>query len=405
MQKRTWTFAALGLIAGVALLAWAFAPRPLEVESAPVARGHFEATIDEDGRTRLRERFVVSSPLAGRLARITWREGDAVQAGAVLASLTPVLSPLQDERTRRELVARLGTGEAQVQRAVARVAGAQVALQQARNEHRRSEQLAAQGYVSPTKLEADRLAAEAALRGLDAAEQERHMAEHDLEQSHAALDAVAPRAVPRAGAIGLTSPIDGRVLRVLQGSEATVPAGTPLLELGDTRSLEVVAELLTADALRAQPGSRVLIERWGGEGILEGRVRLVEPSAFTKVSALGVEEQRVKVLIDLTSPPDRWRALGDGFRVGVRVVTLSAENVMLVPVAAVFPLPTREGDRAPGMAVFVVDGARARLAPVRVRARNGQHAWIEEGLAPGDAVIVYPPATVSDGSRIKVRQV
>lgn len=405
MQKRTWTFAALGLIAGVALLAWAFAPRPLEIEVAPVARGHFEATIDEDGRTRLRERFVVSSPLTGRLARITWREGDAVQAGAVLASLTPVLSPLQDERTRRELLARLGTGEAQVQRAVARVAGAQVALQQARNEHRRSEQLAAQGYVSPTKLETDRLAAEAALRGLDAAEQERHMAEHDLEQSRAALDAVAPRAVPRAGAIGLTSPIDGRVLRVLQGSEATVPAGTPLLELGDTRSLEVVAELLTADALRAQPGSRVLIERWGGDGILEGRVRLVEPSAFTKVSALGVEEQRVKVLIDLTSPPDRWRALGDGFRVGVRVVTLSAENVMLVPVAAMFPLPTREGDRAPGMAVFVVDGPRARLAPVRVRARNGQHAWIEEGLAPGDAVIVYPPATVGDGSRVKVRQV
>lgn len=405
MQKRTWTFAALGLIAGVALLAWAFAPRPLEVEVAPVARGRFEATIDEDGRTRLRERFVVSSPLTGRLARITWREGDAVEAGSVLASLTPVLSPLQDERTRRELLARLGTGEAQVQRAVARVAGAQVALQQARNEHRRSEQLAAQGYVSPTKLEADRLATEAAQRALDAAEQERHMADHDLEQSRAALDALAPRAAPSAGAIGLKSPIGGRVLRVLQGSEATVPAGTPLLELGDTRSLEVVAELLTADALRAQPGSRVLIERWGGDGILEGRVRRVEPSAFTKVSALGVEEQRVKVLIDLTSPPDRWRALGDGFRVGVRVVTLSAENVMLVPVAAVFPLPTREGDRAPGMAVFVVDGARARLAPVRVRARNGQHAWIEEGLAPGDAVIVYPPATVSDGSRIKVRQV
>ncbi len=254
-------------------------------------------------------------------------------------------------------------------------------------------------------------------------------------------------AAPRSFA--LRAPVAGQVLRVLQGSEATVALGTPLLELGDIGRLEVVAELLTNDAIAAVPGSRVLIERWGGPGTLEGRVKRVEPGGFTKVSALGVEEQRVRVLIDITSPAARWKALGDGFRVSVRIVTLAQDNALLVPVSAVFPLPTTAGKQAtptlstpaspaatpasaspaapgtaspatlthaaengvssgnnvPHHAVFVAEGGRARLRPVHLRGRNGHMAWLGSTLAVGTHVIVYPPPAVHDGVRIAARKV
>lgn len=404
MKKTTWMGLGAAAVAAVALLAWAFAPRPVEVETATVGQGRFETTIDEDGKTRLRERYVVSAPLAGRLARITLREGDAVQADAVVATLTPVLSPMLDERTRRELEVRVEIALAQVHRVNSRIEGAKVALLQATSDVQRSEQLARQGFVSSTKLESDRLAMLAAEKALQTAKAERHIADHEVEQARAALSAVRGAAGAAARAFQLRAPSAGRVLRVVQPSETVVSLGTPLLELGDTRQLEVVAELLTADALKAHPGSRVVIERWGGEP-LEGRVRRVEPAAFTKVSALGVEEQRVKVLIDITSAPERWLALGDGFRVGVRIVTLSMDGAVKVPASAVFPLPQSPGDDGAGMAVFVLDGGRARLTPVWVGARNGSEAWVRSGLKAGAAVIVYPPPGVGDGVRVKARGV
>jgi HlyD family secretion protein len=405
MKAKSWVQVAGMALVAMASLTWAFWPRPVDVEVAAVTRGPFETTIDEDAKTRLRDRYVVSAPLAGRLARITLREGDAVDADAVVATLTPVLPPMLDERTLREQQLRVEITEAQAQRAGARVEGAKVALMQTRNELQRSQQLAAQGFVSATKLETDRLAALAAQKELDAANEERHVAGHEIEQARAALMAV--RGADRLGArsFALRAPTAGRVLRIAQPSEAAVLLGTPLLELGDTQRLEVVAELLTADALLARPGSRVLIERWGGNGALEGRVRLVEPSAFTKVSALGVEEQRVKVLIDIASPPEQWRALGDGFRVGVRIVTMALEDAVKVPVGAVFPVPQGEADRAAGMAVFAVEQGRARFVPVQVGARNGSDAWVRAGLKPGAEVIVYPGAAVKDGVRVKARTV
>jgi len=403
MKTRAWLYAACGVAAAAAFLAWAFAPRPVEVELATVTRGHFETTIDEDGKTRLRDRYVVSAPLAGQLSRISLREGDRVEADAVVATLTPSLSPMLDERTLRDQQLRVEITEAQLQRVNAHLEGAKVSLQQARNEVRRSEQLAGEGFVSTTKLETDRLAVLAAQKELDAALEERHVAGHEVEQARAALVAVrAPRQLG-AGGFVLRAPTAGRVLRVAQPSEASVPLGAPLLELGDTQRLEVVAELLTADALQAKPGSRVVIERWGGAE-LQGQVRLVEPAAFTKVSALGVEEQRVKVLIDITSPGEQWRALGDGYRVGVRVVTLVRDDAVKVPVSAVFPLPDRD-DGPGGMAVFELRDRRAHLTPVRIGARNGTDAWVREGLAPGASVIVYPPSSVRDGTRVAVRSV
>ncbi len=405
MKIRTWIYAGTGAAAAVAALVWAFAPRPVEVEVASVTRGHFETTIDEDAKTRLRDRYVVSAPLAGLLTRIGLREGDAVEADAVVATLRPALSPMLDERTLREQQVRVEISEAQVQRVKARIDRAKVALQQANNDAQRSEELARQGFVSPTKLETDRLAAMAARKELDASIEEGHVAGHEVEQARAALIAV--RNPDRSGTrtFALRAPTAGRVLRVVLTSETTVALGTPLLELGDTRSLEVVAELLTTDALQARPGSRVMIERWGGDELLQGRVRRVEPAAFTKVSALGVEEQRVKVLIDIDSAPEQWRALGDGFRVGVRIVTMEVADALKVPVSAVFPVPARDGGTQGGMAVFTMENDRARITPVQVGARNGSHAWVRQGLAPGATVIVYPPSTVKDGVRVKARKV
>jgi len=398
MKTSSWIIAGAAVAAALGLTGWAFAPRPVEVEVATATRGHFEATIDEDGKTRLRDRFVVSAPLAGVVTRISLREGDEVQAGEPLATLTPVLPPMVDARTLRGQRVQVDIAQANVQRIEARIEGARVALQQARDEVRRSEQLAAQGFVAATRLDTQRLAVQAAQDDLDAAVQERHVALHEAEQARAAVAAVTD---PREGrAFVLRAPASGRVLRVAQTSEGSVPLGAPLLELGDVSRMEIVAELLTTDALQARPGSDVRIERWGGSSALEGRVRRVEPAAFTKVSALGVEEQRVRVLIDITSPLERWRALGDGYRVGVRIVTLTQEQALKVPVGAIFP----RADAA-GMAVFALERGRARLVPVELGARNGSEAWVRSGLETGTPVIVYPPAGVHDGSDVRVRRV
>lgn len=412
MKHKAWIYSWMAAVALVLVLAWAFAPRPVEVELAPVTVGRFESTIDEDGKTRLADRYIVSAPLAGRVERITLREGDPVRADAPVAVLMPVLPALLDERTLRELQARVESAQANVLRASSRIESAKVALAQARNEVRRTEQLAQQGFVAPIKLDTDRLTTLAAQREVEAATAERQVTTHELEQARAALGAVRqPAGSAAQRRFQVRAPATGRVLRVLQASEATVALGTPLLEIGDTGRLEIVAELLTTDALAARPGSRVVVERWGGPAELEGIVRSVEPAAFTKVSALGVEEQRVRVLIDLTSPQTQWQALGDGYRVSVRIVTLAQDKAIQVPVSAVFPLPAANATGEPNggsearFAVFVAEGGRAQQVPVVLGARNGSTAWITSGLDTGQHVIVYPPASVRDGVRIAARKV
>ncbi|RVT53708.1 efflux RND transporter periplasmic adaptor subunit [Rubrivivax albus] len=398
MKTMTWILGGMAVVAGVALLAWAFAPRPLEVETAVADRGPFETVITEEGRTTLRQRYTVSAPLSGRLARITLEAGDAVAAGSVLATLSPTLAPMLDARTQRELTARVAAAQANVQRAGSQAEAARVALVQTRSAQQRSAELARQGFVSPIQAENDALAVDAAQKALDAAQQGRVVAGHELEVARAALAAVATTTdASTARGFDVRAPVAGRVLRVLQASEGTVALGTPLLELGDLNQLEVVAELLTTDALQAGAGRPVRIEDWGGPGTLQGRVRLVEPAGFTKVSALGVEEQRVRVHIDLTSPPAAWQTLGDGFRVTVRIVTQQVDDALRVPVSAVFPRP--EG----GHAVFVVDAGRARLQPVDLAARNETHAWLRGGVDAGGTVVVYPPAALTEGARLRVR--
>lgn len=401
MPRTRWMIAGATVLA-LALLGWAFAPRPVAVELADAVEAGFEATVDEEGKTRLTDRYAVSAPLAGRLARIAWREGDRVRAGQVLAVLTPPPASLLDERTRREQVARVQAAGAQLQRAEASVGRAGVALEQARVSLRRTEQLAQSGFVSATQLDLERLAVRAAERERDAAVQERQVALHGLALARAAAELLQGPApgVPRE--LVLRSPVDGQVLRVLQTSEASVASGAPLLEVGDLSRLEVVVPLLTSDALKAAPGTPVRIERWGGPQALQGRVRRIEPSAFTKISALGVEEQRVHVLVDITSPREQWTALGDGFRVAAKVIVQSAPKALVVPVGAVFPPP---GEAAPGRAAaFVTEGGRVRQVELELAGRNSSQAWVKGGLAAGDRVVVYPPRELRDGMRITERR-
>jgi HlyD family secretion protein len=327
-----------------------------------------------------------------------------------VATLTPVLSPLLDERSARELQARLEAAQAGLERSSVRIERAKVALAQTQQELRRNEQLARQGFVSASKLDVDQLAVQAAQKEVETALQDQHVARHDVAQAQAALSAVRPVQGARPSRFEVRAPVRGRVLRISQSSEASVTVGTALLEMGDTAQMEIVAELLTSDALQAVPGSEVRIEGWGGPGVLQGRVRRTEPAAFTKVSALGVEEQRVKVLIDITSPPEQWTMLGDGFHVSLRIVTLTVERALVVPVSAVFPMPSRvnpsnEKPAPAEHAVFVVENGRAVLRPVQLGARNGSQAWLRGGLDANATVVVYPPPRVVDGARVKPRKV
>jgi HlyD family secretion protein len=422
MERKNWLLGGGAALALTLVVAWAFAPKPVEVETSPVTQGRFETTINEDGKTRLTDRYVVSAPVAGRLARIALKEGDAVTVGMPLAQLSAVFPVMLDARTLRELRARVAGAQDNVSRAGSRIARAQVALDQAKNEVRRSEQLAQQGFIAPIKIETDRLTTVGAQRELEAAAAERRMATHELEQAQAAVSAVQQSQVGTSaigdsvtgagtGSFIVRAPSAGHVLRVLQTSEGTAALGTPLIEVGDMQHMEIVAELLTTDALVAKPGSRVMVERWGGASTLNGRVRSIEPAAFTKVSALGVEEQRVRVVIEITSPQSEWQRLGDGYRVSVRIVTLAEEKAVQVPVSAVFPLPAEDAANNNGstaetsrFGVFVADGGRARQVAVQLGARNGSAAWIRSGLTPGQQVIMYPPATVKDNQRVAERK-
>jgi HlyD family secretion protein len=385
------------LIAVLVLLAWSFMPKPIDVETAEATRGHFVQSIDEDGRTRLRNRYIISAPLAGRVDRITLLEGDSVQKNALLANISPSAPALLDARTEQEFNARVGAAQAGKLRAQVRVERAQVALVQARADFERTRKLASDSFLSPTKLEADRLTVTLNEKEVDSAKQEVHVAEHDLEIARAALLQVRSPTPTNPGKLWeVRAPVSGRVLKVTQKNEAVVSVGTPLLELGNAHELEVVVDVLTSDAVRILPGAKVLFERWGGSNVLEGRVRLVEPSAFTKISALGVEEQRVNVIIDVVSPPEKWQSVGDGYRVEARIIVDERPNVTLVPVSALF----RESDQ---WAVFTFSQGRAEKRVVQLGPRSGLVAVVEKNLSAGENIIIYPGDAIKDQAKVKVR--
>ncbi len=388
----------MAILAALALLVIAFLPNPVPVEVASVVRGPFQQTVEEDGKTRVRERYVVSAPLAGHLLRIQLKEGDPISRNKLLAVMVPGAPALLDVRTERELQERLGAAEDERLRAGASVGRAKAALDQAKADIERTHQLAKEGLVSSAQLERDELNLKLRSREMEAAQFEDNVAEHQVKLARAAL----LRAQQGAGAhpmderLEIRSPVPGRVLRVLQESEGMVALGAPLLEIADPSDLEVVVDVLTTDAVQIRPGMPVRIERYGAGFPLEGRVRLIEPSAFTKISALGVEEQRVNVVIDIISPFEQWKALGDGYRVETQIIVFNEENSVKIPVSALF----REGEQ---WAVFVLSSGRAHKGIVKVGRRSGAEAMIEHGLEPGEQVIVYPSDAVQDGIRVKQR--
>ncbi len=396
-MKRKILWSLLGLLM-ISLGVWVFRPRALEVEAAVVSTGQFERAIEEDGKTRLRDRYVVTAPLTGKVARLALQEGDPVKKGAILASLSPTAPAFLDARSESELRARVGAVEANSRRARVGLERARVALDQATIELKRSETLAKQGFVSPTQNESVRLTVHLREKELLGARQEEDAARHELEQAQAAL-----RQYSQSAGVGqnrvweVRSPTDGAVLKVIQRSEATVMAGAPLLEIGDPSSIEVTADILTSDATQVRAGMPAKMTAGNGGKVLMGRVRLVEPAAFTKISALGVEEQRVRVVIDIDSQPEDWPKLGDGFFVDVRIIVQSVDSATKVPVSAVYPVGNQSG-------VFVIEAGRSQQKMVEIAARNGVEAWVKQGLEPGAQVVVYPPTSLKPGARVTVRK-
>jgi HlyD family secretion protein len=395
LTKRT--LLVLLAIALLGTLAMAFRPQPVLVEVAEVTRGPFEQVIEDDGKTRVRERYVVSAPLAGKLQRITLKAGDAVTAGMVLAAIDPGSPTLLDVRTERELTERVGAAEATRLRAAATVERARAALDQSRSDLERTRKLAAQGFISAAQQEQAELETKISTRELEAARYAEQAASHDVAVARAALLQVRDGAAekPSGWRWEVRTPVAGQVLKIIQESESIVAVGAPLLEVGQPAELEVVVDVLSTDAVQIKPGAPVRLLRWGRAEPLEGRVRRVEPAAFTKISALGVEEQRVNVMIDLTSPVETWQSLGDGYKVDASIIVASLDNAVKVPVSALF----RDGGE---WAVFIVAGGKAALRAVQLGRRGGMEAAVEKGLQPGEKVIVHPGDSVRDGLRIKL---
>lgn len=383
----------LGLLGGIIS---GFLPKPLPVESAKVTRGRLEVTVRDDGRTRIRDRYMVSSPLGGQLQRIEFKSGDLVEAGkTVLATIVPVQPEFYDPRARAMAEARIRMAEAARGQAQALVDRAEANRAYAKSERQRV--LGLFESSTATQQEVDR--ADLQLRTSDeevnAAQFAVQISRFELEQAQAALLVANSESTP-ASRFEIQSPITGTVLRVVQESATVIAPGTPVIEVGDPGNMEIEIDVLSADAISMRPGARVILDHWGGSGSLEGRVRRIEPAGFTKISTLGVEEQRVWVVADLVSNRDEWLALGDGYRVEARIIVWESDDVLKVPNGALFRL---EDD----WAAFVLDNGRGRLRQVKLGQRGENEAEVLDGLSEGDEVIVHPGDRIHDGAAVELR--
>ncbi len=376
----------LALLGAAAYAAAALRPQPVLVETAAAARAPLRVSVDEEGETRIHHRYVVAAPVAGRLQRITLHPGDPVTAGSPVARLDPL--PL-DPRSREQAEARLAAAEALQREAEAVVRRERAALDQARRTLQRQERLAREKVVAAGELDNARTAAQTAESDLAAARFRSRAATFEVANAKAALLDASGVAVP------VLAPVTGRVLRLCEECDKVVAAGTPLLELGDPGELEVVVDVLSSDAVQIRPGAPMLLDAGTGGERLRARVRTVEPSGFTKVSPLGVEEQRVNVIGQFVDPPGN--NLGDRFRVEAQIVLWEGREVLKIPAGALF----REGE---DWAVFTVEDGKARRRPVEVGHRNPDEAEILSGLKPGETVIVHPSDAVKDGARIEPRR-
>jgi len=391
---RTFLYLSVSLALGAAIYVL-MRPQAIAVDLALIERGPLAVGIEEEGRTRVKEVYILSAPVDGRLLRIAGHAGDWIRKNqTILASIQPTDPGFLDVRERSEVEARVSSAEAARQLARAEVSGARAELDFAEEELVRARKLAKGGHLSQSGLDRAVLLAKKRRAALDTANAALKVKTFELQRTRAMLiEPGAPDAGGNNCCVVVRAPVSGSILRILQESEKVVAAGTPLVEIGDPADLEVVTDLLSSDAVRVSPGDRVVFNDWGGPKTLQGRVRRVEPFGYTKVSALGIEEQRVNVMIDLTSPRQDWRALGHGFRLDTRIIVWSDDNVLKTPIGALF----RDGGQ---WAVFVDDGGVAALRRIRIGHIGSREAEVLNGLAAGDRVILHPSDRVESGTEI-----
>ena len=388
---------AIGAALVVAIVA-GLRPRPIEVETASVTTGPLEVTVLEEGKTRIRHRYVISPPISGYLNRIALRAGDRIVAGqTVLATIQAQPSAFLDPRARAEAEARANAAAATKQRAESELERLQASLALAQKEKARAADLKTKGAISLKEWDTAETQVSMISRELHSAEFAISVAEFERVQAQAALAQVQSPATATSEPLTLLSPVTGFILSVQEESARTVLAGVPLMEVGDPTDLEAEIELLSSDAVGVQPGAEVSIEQWGGASPLRGKVTVVEPGGYTKVSALGVEEQRVKVRVEFTGPIPATHPLGDRFRVEARILTWRGAEVLQVPTGALF----RRGN---DWMTFVLAGGKARLTKVEIAHNNGLAAEVRAGLNQGQAVILHPPDAIAEGAAVQPRR-
>ncbi len=374
------------LVAAVgALLVVAWLPKPIAVDIVDVERGSMSVTVNEDGRARVRDRYIVSAPLGGRVARIELHAGDPVKRGTILARIAPVDSPLLDVRGRKTAQAQVAAAGAAKGQTNAQIVRAKATLSFATAEAERTKKLYENQVVAAQALEQALLQKKTAAAELESLRFASRVADHELQMARATLS----RSGGGGEQLDVPSPVDGVVLKVIQESEGVMQPGAALLELGDPAALEIVVDVLTSDAVTIEPGARVTIDSWGGPP-LPARVRMLEPSAFTRLSALGVEEQRVNVVVDLDGKHDDWAALGDGYRVEAKIVVWEGTDAVTVPASSVFR-------HEKSWAVYRVVEGRAVLTVLEIGHRNSRRVEVTAGIIPPASVIRHPTDRVSDG--------
>ena len=385
----SWVVAALAL----ALLTWAALREPVQMVSvATVARGALEQSFLEEGKTRLKQRYVVTAPLAGQVRRITLQPGDTVRAGQMLAQIESVSASLLDARARSQAQAEVASSEAALQAARQRISAAESASAVAQKELQRLGTLAASGMVTASVLDQTRAQADSAAAALSTARADVQMAQQRLTGARALLGDEG-----RGGhgkLVSVTAPADGVVVKRTVESATAVPVGQVLLEIGNPQALEIEVEVLSSDAVRLKPGTRARVLRWGGEGVLEASVTRVEPGGYTKISALGVEEQRTRIILDFATPPEKWSALGDAYRVEVEFILRQEKDVLQVASNALF----RHAD---GWAVYRVEDETARRTPVQLGLRSALASQVLGGLQAGQKVIIQPDDRIREGTRVR----
>lgn len=390
-SKRNLAFLGLALAIGSAIV-YAFLPRAVPVETAFVSRGSLEVTVRDDGRTRIKDRYTVSAPLVGQLQRVAFKPGHAVREGDVLAVVQPTAPVLLDPRSYAAAEARVNAAEETLKQAKAAVERAVASFDYAEIDLKRVKELFQTSAVSGQEFDRAQLAARTSEGDLNSARFGVRVAAYELELAKTAVARGSPGNLQTK--IDICAPVTGRVLRVLQESATVVALGTPLIEIGDPTNLEVEIDVLSSDAVKIQPGARMQLEYWGGSRPLDARVRLVEPAGFLKISALGVEEQRVWVVGDFVSPRADWQNLGDAYRVEARIVIWQTNDAVKIPLGALF---RRQDD----WAVFKVQGHRASLQRVQIGHRSENEAQVLDGVVEGEVVILHPSDRVSHGATVR----